>query len=245
MANEFGMFSFNYYKNVKGFITEYANFSELANNISVNYSTLENTINKHNQAYENNIDEFNKTSFPYKFDLNQTIYSMIIAPSIHYTMGGVKINNKSEVIDTNNNIIYGLYGAGEVTGGVHGGNRLGGNSLSECGTFGRVSADSSVDYILNKYNNTDNSNNSGYYNTTNDDNDNDNDNINSITYNSPNTRKNSKGIGAGGIIAIVIGSIVAILAIAIVAGLCLRNINKGQIIEHNSINSASIKVIEK
>jgi len=63
MANEFGMFSFNYYKNVKGFITEYANFSELANNISVNYSTLENTINKHNQAYENNDDNLIKLHF--------------------------------------------------------------------------------------------------------------------------------------------------------------------------------------
>ena len=45
--------------------------------------------------------------------------------------------------------INGLFGAGEVTGGVHGGDRLGGNSLTECGVYGRISADSAVDYILN------------------------------------------------------------------------------------------------
>ena len=74
---------------------------------------------------------------------------MIITPSIHYTMGGLKINSKSEVIDINGNQIYGLFAAGEVTGGVHGSNRLGGNSLAECGVFGRISADSAVKYIKN------------------------------------------------------------------------------------------------
>ena len=77
---------------------------------------------------------------------------MIITPSIHYTMGGLKMNNKGEILNSNNESIKGLFGAGEVTEGVHGGNRLGGNSLAECGVFGRISADSAVDYILN-YNN--------------------------------------------------------------------------------------------
>ena len=62
------------------------------------------------------------------------------------------MNNKGEILNSNNESIKGLFGAGEVTEGVHGGNRLGGNSLAECGVFGRISADSAVDYILN-YNN--------------------------------------------------------------------------------------------
>ena len=75
---------------------------------------------------------------------------MIITPSIHYTLVGLKINNKGEILNSNNERINGLYGAGEVTRGVHGGNRLGGNSLAECGVYGRISANSAVNYILNK-----------------------------------------------------------------------------------------------
>ena len=75
---------------------------------------------------------------------------MIITPSIHYTMGGLKINNKGEILNSSNEIIKGLYGAGEVTGGVHGANRLGGNSLSDCGVYGIISANSALDYVLSK-----------------------------------------------------------------------------------------------
>ena len=53
-------------------------------------------------------------------------------------MGGVKINTNAQVIDNNGKVIPNFYAAGEVTGGVHGGNRLGGNSISETVTFGRI-----------------------------------------------------------------------------------------------------------
>ena len=148
MANQFGK-NFNYYKDVKGFIIEHKNFNELSKNINVDYKKIEKTINTHNDAYDKKIiDKYNKTTFFHKFDLNKKIYSMIITPSVHYTMGGIKINSKAEVINTNGKTIKGLYGAGEVTGGVHGGNRLGGNSLAECGVFGRIAADSAVNYII-------------------------------------------------------------------------------------------------
>ena len=214
MANDFGLSSFNYYKNVKGFISEYSNFEELAKNLSMNYSKLENTIIEHNKAFDNlKKDDFNKTSFTYKFDLNKKIYSMIVTPSIHYTMGGVKINNNTEVIDTNGKPIKGLFGAGEVTGGVHGGNRLGGNSLSECGTFGRVASDSAVDYIINKYNNTDDDD---------DDYDDDFANNNILFRN----RRKKRGIGAGGIIAIILVVLAALISIIVIATVCLKNIDK-------------------
>ncbi len=224
MATEFGN-NFYYYKNVQGFISEFANFSELAKNLNINYTILANTINSYNNASDNKIDEFNKTEFNYKFNLTETIYSMVIAPSIHYTMGGLKMNNKGEILTSENKTINGLFGAGEVTGGVHGGNRLGGNSLAECGVYGRISGDSAVDYLLNKNNiinssnisdNTNNTNNSDS--TTNSDStnnsDGNDDNDNSTTINNLFISKGrSSGLGAGGIIAIILGIAVALIGI--------------------------------
>jgi len=63
----------------------------------------------------------------------------IITPVIHYTMGGLKVDEHARVLGKNGPI-NGLYAAGEVMGGVHGKNRLGGNSLLDCVVYGRVSA---------------------------------------------------------------------------------------------------------
>ena len=67
-------------------------------------------------------------------------YATPRAPSIHHTMGGLLINTKAQVIDTKGKVIKGLYAAGEVTGGVHGSNRLGGNATADVLTFGRIAA---------------------------------------------------------------------------------------------------------
>ena len=234
MANEFGN-NFFYYKNVQGFISEHSNFSELAKNININYTKLENTIISYNNAYEKKIDEFNKTEFNYKFNLNETIYSMVIAPSIHYTMGGLKMNNKGEILNSNNNTINGLYGAGEVTGGVHGGNRLGGNSLAECGVFGRISADSAVDYLLNKNNNNSNGSNS-------DNNVNNNDNIDSTIINKFFIKRgNSNGLGAGGIIAIILGILAALIGMLSIF-MCF-NSKKDNILQNHQISYSSKPII--
>lgn len=69
---------------------------------------------------------------------NEPIYTAIVTPAIHYTMGGLKIDQKARVLDEQNHPIPGLFAAGEVTGGVHGSNRLAGNSLLECVVFGRI-----------------------------------------------------------------------------------------------------------
>ena len=214
MAKEFGN-NFYYYKDVQGFITQHDNFSELANNINVDYNNLEKTINSYNDAFEKNIDEFNKTTFPYKFNLNDTIYSMIITPSIHYTMGGLKINNKGEVLNSNNETIKGLFGAGEVTGGVHGGNRLGGNSLAEGGVYGRISADSAVDYISNKGNSSEIIP------------------IVPIKY-----KSSSGGIGTGGIVGILVGGIVVLIAVTLGSIICGQKSN----IPQNNNNETNQKI---
>lgn len=58
--------------------------------------------------------------------------------TVHHTMGGIKINTKAEVIGTDGKVIPGLYAAGEVTGGIHGSNRLGGNAIADVMLFGRT-----------------------------------------------------------------------------------------------------------
>ena len=64
-----------------------------------------------------------------------------IAPGIHHTMGGIQINTEAEVISTEGTVIPSLYACGEVTGGVHGGNRVGGNALIDCQVFGRIAGE--------------------------------------------------------------------------------------------------------
>jgi fumarate reductase flavoprotein subunit len=68
-------------------------------------------------------------------------YAVNVGPGIHHCMGGVKINTDAQVISTDGNPIPGLYAAGEVTGGVHGGNRLGGNAIADIVVFGRIAGE--------------------------------------------------------------------------------------------------------
>lgn len=74
-------------------------------------------------------------------DKNTTLYIGEVTPVVHFTMGGVKINENGQVMSKGGQVVKGLYAAGEVSGGVHGQNRLGGNSLLECVVFGKRAAD--------------------------------------------------------------------------------------------------------
>jgi len=80
----------------------------------------------------------------------EPFYVAIITPVIHYCMGGLEIDCDSAVVGANGKAIPGLYAAGEVAGGVHGNNRLGGNSLLDCVVFGRVSGRACAKYMLGK-----------------------------------------------------------------------------------------------
>ena len=73
-------------------------------------------------------------------------YAIKIAPGIHHTMGGLKINTDAQVLDTDGSIIPGLYAAGEATGGVHGGNRIGGNAVCDFVVFGRIAGSNASAY---------------------------------------------------------------------------------------------------
>merc|ERR1711992_159922 len=79
---------------------------------------------------------------------SEPFYVAIITPVIHYCMGGLEIDVNSAVVNANGQAIPGLYAAGEVAGGVHGNNRLGGNSLLDCVVFGRVAGKACAKYML-------------------------------------------------------------------------------------------------
>ncbi|MFL8952488.1 flavocytochrome c [Helcococcus kunzii] len=70
-----------------------------------------------------------------------------VGPGIHHTMGGVKIDTKAQVLNKEGQPIKGLFAAGEVTGGVHGGNRLGGNAVTDIIVFGGIAGESAAEYV--------------------------------------------------------------------------------------------------
>ncbi|TVY81961.1 Fumarate reductase [Lachnellula suecica] len=79
--------------------------------------------------------------------LDSVVYVGSVTPAVHFTMGGVVISPRSEVLDMAGNPIKGLWAAGEVTGGIHGENRLGGSSLLECVVFGRIAGEQTVKFL--------------------------------------------------------------------------------------------------
>jgi len=111
---------------------------EVANEAGVNAENLLATIEKFNSYVDNQEDpEFGRYSFLGK--IGEGPYILVpMAPALHHTMGGVEINIETQVIDTNGNVIPGLYAAGEVTGGIHAGNRLGGNAIADIIIYGRI-----------------------------------------------------------------------------------------------------------
>jgi len=78
----------------------------------------------------------------------QPFYVAIITPVIHYCMGGLQCTVDAECIDAKGKVIPGLYVAGEAAGGIHGNNRLGGNSLLDCVVFGRVAGKAACKYTF-------------------------------------------------------------------------------------------------
>jgi fumarate reductase flavoprotein subunit len=110
----------------------------LAAQIKVPAEALKATIDTYNQAVDKKDDaEFKRADMPRALRTPK-YYAIEIKPGVHYTMGGLKINTDSQVMAKDGKPIAGFYAAGEVTGGVHGTNRLGGNSISETITFGRI-----------------------------------------------------------------------------------------------------------
>ncbi len=111
---------------------------ELAEQIGVDSDNLVSSVESFNAAVETGgPDELGRTLFDRKIEA-APFYAAPRVPTVHHTMGGVEINENAEVLNASGNPIPGLYAAGEVTGGIHGANRLGGNALADIAVFGRI-----------------------------------------------------------------------------------------------------------
>ena len=110
---------------------------DLAKQIGVEPENLVKDVEAFNASVDGAEDEFGRTLFMDKLD-TAPFYAGKRVPTVHHTMGGIKITPETRVVDQNGEIIKGLFAAGEVTGGIHGANRLGGNALADVHTFGRI-----------------------------------------------------------------------------------------------------------
>lgn len=133
----------------QGLLTEGETPEALAEKLGIPAESFASTIASYNQIQASGNDaEFGRKASEMPRPLTEgPYYAVEVGPAIHHTMGGIKITPNAEVLDTNGNVIPGLYAAGEVTGGVHGGNRLGGNAVADICVYGKIAADSALEYI--------------------------------------------------------------------------------------------------
>ena len=121
---------------------------ELAKKLKINPDELEQTIQLYNHYVSEHEDadfERNAGSMERRIE-KAPFYAIEIEPAVHHTMGGLKINTEAQVLDKNDKVIPGLFAAGEVTGGIHGANRLGGNAVADICIFGKIAADSALKF---------------------------------------------------------------------------------------------------
>jgi fumarate reductase flavoprotein subunit len=123
----------------KGFVFSADNPRALADKIGLDMHKFLATLERYNMAVEKQHDEdFGRTT-ALRHPINQgPFYAIRIAPGVHHTMGGVTINADTQVLDVNGKIIPGIFAAGEVTGGLHGRNRIGGNAVADIIIFGTM-----------------------------------------------------------------------------------------------------------
>lgn len=131
----------------KGFLVEGETVEALAANLGVDPAALVQTIETYNGYVTGGVDEaFGREDMPRALSVGP-YYAVEVAPAIHHTMGGLVITTQAEVVNNSGDVIKGLYAAGEVTGGVHGNNRLGGNALADITTFGRIAGEMAAESV--------------------------------------------------------------------------------------------------
>merc|ERR1712032_927557 len=146
----------------RGIMKSYNNMGEFAKEYNIPLENIEATFSSYNEIADK--QQKNPDNGPYEaygggkswdvwgkkffhnlpLDTKDAFHVAIVTPVIHYCMGGMKINPDAESLDANDKVIPGLYSAGEACGGIHGNNRLGGNSLLDCVVFGRVAGRSAA-----------------------------------------------------------------------------------------------------
>lgn len=131
-----------------GLVKTGADLETLATEAGLDAATLKQTVADWNQAVANHNDAaFNRTTGMDRDIAAGPFYSIHIAPAVHYTMGGIAINPATQVLNQDERPIAGLFAAGEVVGGLHGNNRIGGNSIAETVIFGRQAGQQMFKYL--------------------------------------------------------------------------------------------------
>merc|ERR1712086_485918 len=149
----------------RGIMKSYKNMEEFAAQYKIPLANIDATFKAHNEMADKQAADADGgpyeaygggkawDSWGKKFYHNlpmmvdDAFHVAIVTPVIHYCMGGLEINEDSEVLGAGGKVLGGLYCGGEAAGGVHGSNRLGGNSLLDCVVFGRVSGRTSARYL--------------------------------------------------------------------------------------------------
>ena len=121
----------------------------LVTKLGVNVAGFEQTLTRYNAFQKSGNDsDFGRKGSEMPAALESApYYGCEVAPAVHHTMGGLKIDSEARVLNRDGKPVEGLFAAGEVTGGVHGDNRLGGNSVSDIIVFGRIAGRSAVKNI--------------------------------------------------------------------------------------------------
>lgn len=133
------------YLEENGYIWVADTIAELAEKIGVPAEELQNSVDSYNACYDAGKDEvFGRTAFAARLD-HAPFYATVRQASIHYTLGGLTIDLDCRVLHENGEVIRGLYACGEVIGGVHGGNRLGGNAVTDTVVLGRIAGSAVVE----------------------------------------------------------------------------------------------------
>ncbi|GJN65429.1 flavocytochrome c [Faecalibacterium gallinarum] len=134
-----------YIKN--GYTVTGETYEALAEAMGVDATAFAATMEKWNACVEAGKDEeFGRTSFANPLN-TAPYYAIKVTAGVHHTMGGLTINANTEVLAEDGSVIPGLYAAGEVTGGVHGANRLGGNAVADFTVFGRIAGQQASAYV--------------------------------------------------------------------------------------------------
>merc|ERR1712227_1178023 len=149
----------------RGLMKSYNNMSEFAKEYNIPLANIEKTFKSYNEIADKQAkdpdhgpyeaygggqswDTWGKKFFHnLPLDPNDSFHVAIVTPVIHYCMGGMKINKDAQAMGAGDKVLEGLYATGEAAGGIHGNNRLGGNSLLDCVVYGRVSGRSAARYL--------------------------------------------------------------------------------------------------
>ena len=135
-------FTFSYLEE-NGYVIAAETLEELAEKLGCQYEDLKATLDAFNESVETGVDEFGRTLYSTKLENGPWVATPRQA-CVHHTMGGVTIDPQTHVLDTDGNAIPGLYAAGEITGGIHGANRLGGNAVVDTVVFGKLAGENAA-----------------------------------------------------------------------------------------------------